>query len=106
MTAAPSESPAANHDRVYKVGGDVKAPVFISKVRPNYTDAARDAKIEGKVSLSLIIDRFGVPQEVAVTNGIDAGLDENAVAAVKQWRFYPATRNGEPVAVEVNFRLN
>jgi protein TonB len=51
----------------------------------------------------------GVPQDVKVLRGLGLGLDEKAVEAVQGWRFKPATRGGEPVAVtaqvEVNFQI-
>jgi protein TonB len=34
------------------------------------------------------------------------GLDENAMEALKNWRFEPATRNGQPVAVEMNIEVS
>jgi protein TonB len=43
---------------------------------------------------------------VHVTRGVGMGLDENAVAAVKQYRFKPATENGKAVAVYLNVEVN
>jgi TonB family protein len=60
--------------------------------------------------LSVIIDRKGYPQQVQVVRAAGNGFDEEAMKAVKQYRFKPAMdRNGQPVAVkvrvEVNFRV-
>jgi TonB family protein len=50
-----------------------------------------------------------VPRNLKVQRALGKGLDENALAAVQQWRFQPATKDGNPVAVfltaEVSFRL-
>lgn len=109
LTAATDHTAPASEDRVYKIGGDVKPPIVISKVEPDYTEAARDAKIQGAVTLFLHIDRAGVPHDVAVTQGLDPGLDAAAVHAIQQWRFRPAMKDNRPVSVEahieVNFRL-
>jgi protein TonB len=51
-----------------------------------------------------------MPQNVQVTKKLGYGLDEEAVAAVNQYRFKPAMQNGGPVpvklTVEVNFRFD
>jgi TonB family protein len=102
---------AATQDKepVYKIGGDVNAPAVTTKVEPEYTDEARANKIQGAVLLSVIVNRSGLPNDIAVVRGLDAGLDQAAINAIQQWRFAPATKAGEPVSVkaqiEVHFRL-
>jgi len=84
-------------------------PKVIYKVEPQYTEAAKTAKVSGSVLLSLVVDENGDAQEIQVARSLDEGLDQNAIAAVRQWRFAPATEDGKPVAfpakIEVNFRL-
>lgn len=80
---------------------ETKAPKVIHKVDPEYTAEARDAGVEGEVVLDLDIDAAGNVERVRVKQPLDKGLDENAAAAVRKWKFEPATRNGEPVAVSV-----
>ena len=99
-------STATTPGKTYKVGGEVSAPTLIRKVEPNYTDAARDAKIQGIVDLAFVIDEHGVPHNVVVTKGLDAGLDTSAIHAVEQWRFHPATKGGHPVAVQVSAEIH
>jgi TonB family protein len=95
--------------QVYKIGQDVSAPSVISKVEPQYTPEARDAKIEGTVTLQVVISAAGAAEDFNVTRSLDPGLDANAITAVSQWRFKPATKEGKPVAVfatiEVTFHL-
>lgn len=87
----------------------VKAPVLISKCAPRYTEEARRAKLEGVVVLYVEVNPDGVAQSIKVTRPLGMGLDGNAVEAVKQWRFKPGEKHGEPVTapatVEVNFQL-
>ena len=94
---------------IYKVGGDVTAPGVIDKVEPQYTKAATEKKIQGIAVLSVVIDAAGNPSGVQVVKSLDSGLDQKAIEAIHQWRFTPATKNGEPVAVratvEIHFRL-
>jgi len=94
---------------VYRIGNGVSQPTLISKVEPKYSEEARQAKWQGTVQLSLIVEEDGSPSEITVSRSLGLGLDENAIDAVKQWRFGPGVKDGKPVrvyaTVEVNFRL-
>ncbi|MDQ2898879.1 MAG: M56 family metallopeptidase [Acidobacteriota bacterium] len=95
--------------KVYKIAEGVTPPKVLHKVDPTYTEDARDAKIEGTILLTVEVMPDGTAQNVQVQRGIDAGLDNNAVSAVQQWRFQPGMKDGQAVTVaatiEVNFRL-
>ncbi len=94
---------------VFKVGGGVSAPRIIYQTDPEYSEEARKAKYSGVVVLWLIVGPDGRPRDMRVSRSLGMGLDEKALEAVKQWRFEPALKDGQPVAVqisvEVNFRL-
>jgi len=85
------------------------APVVISQVQPQYTDQARQQRLQGSVTLQLVVRTDGTVSNIQVTRSLGGGLDEAAIEAVKQWKFRPATRNGVPVdvllSVTVNFAL-
>jgi TonB family protein len=102
-----ADKPATN--RIYKIGGDVTPPTLLNKVEPQYTKKAAKNKIQGMAVLSVVINADGQPQDIRVIRKLDPGLDQKAIEAVRQWTFEPATRNGQPVAVqatvEVNFQL-
>jgi TonB family protein len=89
--------------------GEVSAPRQISNREPEFSEYARIAKYQGTMTLSLIVDPSGVPKNVAVVMPLGLGLDEKAVEAVRAWRFEPAIKDGQPVAVaimvEVDFHL-
>jgi protein TonB len=57
----------------------------------------------------LTIGTDGLPKDVRVIKSLGMGLDEKAVEAVRQWKFEPAMKDGQPVAlelaVEVDFHL-
>jgi TonB family protein len=65
------------------------------------------ALIQGTVTLDAIVGIDGKISEVRVRKSLDPdlGLDHEAVAAVQQWRFSPATRFGEPVPLRVSVEL-
>ncbi len=83
------------------VGGGVSAPAVIHSVQPEFTEQARAASLQGMVSLQLIVDAEGNPQNIRVTRHLGMGLDEKAVEAVRQYRFRPAMYQGHPVAVQI-----
>jgi TonB family protein len=109
LALVPLAAIGQQDDQVYKMADGIKAPRLISKVEPAYTEEAKDAKIEGKVVLSIEITKEGTPENIVVKKSLDPGLDLNAIAALRQWRFEPGTKDGKPVrvaaTVEVNFRL-
>jgi TonB family protein len=94
---------------VYRVGGGVTAPALLHKTEPQYTEEARGARIQGTVLLGIDIDPQGMARNIEVVRGLEPGLDQKAVEAVRQWQFKPGTKDGTPVTVraniEVNFRL-
>ncbi len=91
---------------VRQVGGGVKGPVIIYQPEPEFSEEARKAKFMGVVTVSIVVDATGKPQNIRVTRGVGMGLDEKAMEAVKQYRFKPATENGKPVAVYLNVEVN
>ena len=92
---------AGCRQELYEVGNSagVRAPKLVFKVEPQYTGQARDAGIQGKVKLSFVVGRNGKPRDIRVIEGLERGLDKNAIAALEQWRFEPATKNGLPVEI-------
>jgi TonB family protein len=58
----------------------------------------------------MIITKNGQPVDVTVERSLSPNLDAQAIKAVSQWRFSPATKDGDPVAVhmhvEVSFNLS
>ena len=82
-----------------EVGGGVRAPVKIFAPEPRYTEEARRARIQGMVILRAVIDEHGDVADVKVLKDLPLGLVESAIETVKQWKYEPATLDGEPVPV-------
>jgi protein TonB len=87
----------------------VTAPIVIFQVEPQFSEEARKAKFSGVVVLDIVVDASGNPRDIRVVRTAGMGLDEQAVAAVRQWRFKPGTKSGKAVAVharvDVSFHL-
>ena len=71
-------------------GGSVEPAVLVSKVDPEYPDAAIRARVEGSVVLEVGVDEKGNVTDVQVTRGLPFGLSEAAAQAVRQWKYRPA----------------
>lgn len=91
----------------YRPGNGVLPPRILREVKPQYTADAMRAKVQGVVELEAVVLPDGSVGEVRIVRSLDAvfGLDQEAVRAVKQWRFVPGTRFGQPVAVLVGVEL-
>jgi TonB family protein len=86
------------------------APRAVSKENPTYSEKARRAHLEGVVTLGLEVDDKGNTRDIRVVKSVGGGLDEEAIKAVKRWKFESGTYEGKPVSVrlnvEVSFRLS
>lgn len=95
----------------YRPGNEVSWPKLLYERKPSYTADAMRAKVQGVVEVEALILPDGTVAEARVTRSLDPtfGLDREALAAVRQWKFAPAVRRGQPVAVlvpiEVSFTL-
>jgi TonB family protein len=93
----------------YRPGSGVLPPRLLREVKANYTEEARRANLEGEVVLEIVVRRDGSVSDVKLVHGLPSGLNERAIAAVRQWRFAPATRLGQAVdvivEVAVEFKL-
>ena len=95
-----------NGGGVFRVGGGVSPPTVVSRVEPQYSEEARKARYQGTVILEAIVRRDGTVDIQRVVRSLGFGLDENAIQALKQWRFRPGMRNGVPVDVSLNIEVN
>lgn len=74
-----------------------------------YPPEAREAAVEGRVTVQFVVNKLGDPTRLQVVRGIGYGADEEAINAVEKTKFEPGKQNGKPVCVEyalsINFRL-
>jgi protein TonB len=92
---------------VYQPGNGVTRPRVQDEERPAYTSDAMRAKVQGTVLLQCVVKPDGTVGDVQVVRSLDPtfGLDQQAVAAARRWRFFPGTRLGEPVSVLITIEL-
>lgn len=91
-----------------EVPEDVTLPVFLKRLRPTTTEAARDASIEAKVEAEIVFGTTGKVEDIRIVRWAGYGLDEAVIQAIQSYSFKPATQNGVPVRIkllaEFNFR--
>ena len=91
---------------IYHVGGGVSSPKTIFAPEPEYSEEGRKLKAQGTVVLSCLVGPDGRAHEIHVSRSLGFGLDEKAIEAVRQWKFDPARKDGQPVTVAVNIEVN
>jgi protein TonB len=95
---------------VFRAGvNGVTQPKCIYCPNPDYSDTARSAKIQGTVTLSVLVTAEGQVAGIYVLKGAPFGLTATAIKATRNWRMEPAQKDGKPVSartnVEIVFRL-
>lgn len=104
--SAPSGGQDAQEKRVYKPSDPgVKAPRLVKETKPKYTSQAMRDGAQGLVMMSAIVTIEGKVEDVKVTQPLHPELDEEAVKALKNWRFSAGTLDGKPVPVEVEIEM-
>ncbi len=102
-------TPAAGASPVRAQQAQATPIVVLTKPLPQYTEEARDAHIQGDVTLEVRFSAEGQVEVLRVVNGLGHGLDEQARLATSKIHFKPATRDGKPVdqvvVIHVAFQL-
>ena len=88
----------------------VTMPACVYCPNPNYTDEAREKRLQGIVAMQVLVTAEGKAGDVRLYKGLGLGLDERAEQVVRTWRFQPsrdALGRAVPdwVTVEVTFHL-
>ncbi len=84
----------------------VSPPFPTYNPEPPYTPKARHHKIQGTVTLMIVVNAQGnVTEAREVANALGDGLDQEAIETIKTWKFKPAIRGGVPVPVRVTVEL-
>lgn len=73
-------------------------PIPLNSPAPRYTEEARNNKIQGTVTMRVLVGADGQVKQVRVVRGLPDGLDEQAIQVAYQLKFKPAMKDGKPVA--------
>lgn len=92
----------------FRAGVVVPEPKLVKHVPPQYPEIARQARVQGSVSLDCLISPEGAVVGTRVLKGIPL-MDQAAIDAVRQWVYEPTVVNGHPawvvLTVPVRFLL-
>src|SRR6185503_12954825 len=105
----PGGGGGGDYSRIF-TGKDVTTKArLISKPEPQYTEEARKNQITGTVVLKCVFSSSGQVTNIKTVSGLPNGLTERAIAAARQIKFVPATKDGHQVSMwmqlEYNFNL-
>jgi TonB family protein len=95
-----------DYNRVFS-GKEVSSKArVLSKPEPQYTEEARKNQITGTVVLRAVFTSGGQVTNIRSVSGLPYGLTERAIAAARQIRFTPATKDGRPVSMYIQLEYN
>ncbi len=90
MGDGPRDGPGGLGESQSRYRGGVTLPSCADCPDPQYTDEAREAKLQGRVVLRVLVGADGRASQVRIVQGIGLGLDERAEQAIRGWKFVPA----------------
>lgn len=82
------------------------APKAVYKPDPEFSEASRKSGEKGSVVVALVVDSAGSPRDLRIICRSIPENNENAMAALKRWKFAPGTKDGKPVAVAVEVQVD
>ena len=105
----PGGGGGGDYSRIF-TGKDVTTKArLISKPEPQYTEEARKNQVTGTVVLKVVFASNGSVQNIRTVSGLPYGLTDRAIAAARNIKFVPATKDGHQVSMwmqlEYNFNL-
>jgi len=108
-----STAPAAETERIEDMPLErspqavgFEPPEFLSRAKPEYTAEAERADVSATVEVMVVLRSSGQIGEATIIRWAGFGLEESALRAIRQLKFNPATRNGQPISVRALIRYN
>lgn len=90
---------------VLRIEDPADAPRLVKKIEPFYPLEARRDFIQGVVELEVTTDEEGNVAEVVVLRSESSLLNQPSIDAVKQWKYEPVMREGNPIPVSFNVKI-
>jgi TonB family protein len=80
-------------------------PVLVYAVDPTYPVKAVNRNIQGECLVGVTVDSDGTPHNIRIVKSLSPELDDSAIEAVSQYKFKPATLNGDPIPARIDVAL-
>lgn len=81
-------------------------PTILYREKAKYTEEARQAKVQGTVTLTIVFGVDGRIHDIRTVRGLPEGLTESSIEAAQKIRFHPAVLNGKPVSVRATLEFS
>ena len=105
--SSAQDAPAKPGEVVYdRLLPGMTHPKVVHQIEPDFSGRARRKKIQGTVTMSIIVTPDGKVRDAQVVNSLDKDLDKNALDCVAKWQFEPGTKDGQPVAMRMDVQIN
>lgn len=106
----PDGPPEPQADTIARVGTvGVEAPIFTQRVKPKFPERAAKIKLQGYVILEAILRKDGGIDDIKVLRTLGKGkfgFEDEAITALKQWKFLPGKVNGQPADVRMTLKID
>jgi protein TonB len=107
LPPVPERSSSVPPEEPLRVGGEVVRPEVLKRVQPDLSKLQnRRIRLPGTPIYEVTITAKGDVANVRVIRSNNLDIDAAVIAALRQWKFRPATRNGKPVAVYYTLTVN
>lgn len=93
-------------NEIPKVGANSVLPTVVHVEQPEYTETARSSRVSGVVIVTVFVNSTGAVEDLWLARPLGFGLDGQAEAAVRKYRFRPAEYKGHAVGVELGVEVN
>jgi protein TonB len=100
-----SLDPSFGTDAATPCAADLTMPRVVKEHKPQYTRDAMRARVQGRVEMQVVVSAEGTVRDARIVHSLHPDLDEQALLAVKQWRFEPGRKDGKPVPVLVTIEM-
>lgn len=101
-TSAQNQNPVPASEVANTNNAESKKPRLVSFAKAKYTEAARQAHVQGEVIISIVITSEGNVSRIIVLQALSHGLTDKALEAARKCRFSPGMKDGKPVNVRMN----
>ena len=103
QTVQPAEAHVSGDQSSAK---NISPPELLNQVEGEFSDEARAKRISGRCVVSLIVDKYGIPQNIKITRCSDPSFGKSSIDAAAKYRFKPATKlDGTPVPVMIQVEI-
>ena len=97
-----------NHANKADGSDEVTYPVLVYQTQPVYPAQAKADKntLNGSCVVAMTVDEEGVPTDLHIVKSLRTDYDQSALEAVREWRYKPAQKNGQPIAAEIKIEIH